>query len=119
MATKKAKPATAISVTQLRQGKKVSLGNDFVLVKIGNAIDGTIKPREQAQVLVNKAAIALKVPGITRASVFQASSAGRKVFAYSTHPKDSSMLIREAEDGTRQVGKIGSDGRFRVLRKSA
>lgn len=119
MANSKSKvPAPKLSATQWRSAKKLSLGADFVLVKIGNAIEAQVKPADQAAVLVSKAGVALRSPGISRGSVFR-GSAPQKVFAYSVAPGDTGMLVREAQDGTKQLGKIGADGRFRVSRKTA
>ncbi len=120
MATNKLKTRQAqLSLAQLRHAKKVHIGDAFVLVRIGEENDSVVRPGEEALALVNKAAAALRSPGIARKSVFRSAFAHqKKVFAYSAHPVDSSMLIREAEDGTQEVGKIGADGRFRVSRKA-
>lgn len=120
MATNKLKAGQAqLSAAQLRQGKKVRIGDAFVLVKIGEDNDSVVRPGDEALALVNKAAAALRSPGIDRTSVFRSAAAHqKKVFAYSAHPVDSSMLIREAEDGTQAVGRIGVDGRFRISRKA-
>lgn len=120
MATKKPNPGRIeLSVAQLRLAKKLPLGKSFVLLKISDDSDASVPPAETAPALVNKAAVALRSPGISRTSIFGSAAAQqKKVFAYSAHPVDASMLIREAEDGTQEVGKIGADGRFRVLRKA-
>lgn len=116
MATNKSNAAGAkLSAAQFRSAKKLPIGDDFVLVKISNAIEAHVKPSDQAVVLVSKAGAALRSPGISRGSVFRGATP-QKVFAYSAAPDDAGMLVREAQDGTRQVGKIGADGRFRVLR---
>lgn len=109
---------TQLSVAQLRNAKKLPIGNGFVLLKIGDDNEAAVRPSEEAPALVNKAAVALRSPGIARTSVFRSAAAHqKKVFAYSAHPVESNMLIREAEDGTQEVGKIGADGRFRISRK--
>lgn len=119
MTTNKPKvSAGKLSAAQWRSAEKFALGDDFVLVKIGNSVEAHLKPSDEATVLVTKAAVALKSPGISRESVFRGAKP-QKVFAYSALPEDSSMLVREAQDGTRQIGKIGADGRFRVSRKTA
>lgn len=110
--------ATKLSAAQWRSAKKLPIGADFVLVKIGNAIETHVKPADQAAVLVSKAGVALRSPGISRGSVFR-GAAPQKVFAYSVAPGDTGMLVRESQDGTKQLGKIGADGRFRVSRKTA
>lgn len=107
-----------LSVAQLRAADSLPIGDGFVLLKLSEDHDTVVLPGEEAPTLVNKAAVALRSPGIARDSVFRTSAAQqKKVFAYSAHPVDSSMLIREAEDGTKDVGRIGSDGRFRISRK--
>jgi len=119
MATKKPNPERVqLSTAQLRLAKKVTLGKSFVLLKIGGDSDSAVPAAQAAPALVNKAAVALRSPGIARTRIFgSAAKLQKKVFAYSAHPVDASMLIREAEDGTQEVGKIGADGRFRVSRK--
>lgn len=118
MATKKPNPERVqLSTAQLRLAKKVTLGKSFVLLKIGGDSDSAVPAAQAAPALVNKAAVALRSPGIARTRIFGSAAKLQKVFAYSAHPVDASMLIREAEDGTQEVGKIGADGRFRVSRK--
>lgn len=116
--TKLKTSAPKLSAAQWRAAEKLPIGADFVLVKIGNAIEGQVRPADQAAVLVSKAGVALRSPGISRGSVFR-GAAPQKVFAYSVAPGDAGLLVREAEDGTKQLGKIGADGRFRVSRKIA
>jgi hypothetical protein len=107
-----------LSAAQLRVAKKLPIGDGFVLLMIGEGDEAQVRPGDEAPTLVNKAAVALRSPGIARTSVFRSAAAQqKKVFAYSTHPVDSSMLVREAEDGSQEVGKIGADGRFRISRK--
>lgn len=119
MATNKPKAGQAqLSNAQIRHAKKSPIGDGFVLLQFGDDNDAVLRPADEAPVLVNKAAVALRSPGIARTSVFRGATVHqKKVFAYSAHPIDSSMLIREAEDGTQEVGKIGADGRFRISRK--
>ena len=120
MATHKIKTGNAqISAAQLRQARKsLPIGADFVLLMLREGAGVQVRPGDEASTLLKKAAVALRSPGIARASVFRGVAAHqKKVFAYSTHPADSNLLIREAEDGTREVGKIGADGRFRISRK--
>ena len=120
MATNKPKSSTAaiLSAAQLRTAKKLPIGNDFVLVNIGHSIEAKVRPGDKAEVLVGKAAAALKSPGIARGAVFRGAKP-QKVFAYSAFSGDSSMLVRESSDGTRLVGKIGANGKFRPSRKAA
>lgn len=94
------------------------LGDDFLLVKIGNSVETSPKLGEDALGLFGKAAAALKKPGIARNAVFR-GSVPSKVYAYSAFPSDSSKLIRETSDGKRQIVKISADGKFRILKKLA
>lgn len=120
MATNKPKAGQAkLTVAQLRHANQLPIGDRFVLLRIRDNDEADVRPGEEAPTLVNKAAVALRSPGVARTSVFRSAVAHqKKVFAYSAHPADSSMLIREAEDGTQEVGKIGADGRFRISRKA-
>ena len=115
MATNKPKfPATAkLSSTRLLAAKQLPLGNDFVLLNLSGKTTRAVKASEQAQVLVTKAALALKSPGIPRAAVFRGAKP-QKVFAYSALLEDSSKVVRESADGTRRIGTIGADGKFRL-----
>lgn len=103
---------------QFRAAKKLSIGNGFVLVKLGANLDAAVKPQDKAEVLIGKAGAALKSPGIARDVVFR-GAAPQKVFAYSVMPGDSTVIVRESADGKRSIGKIGSDGKFRSSRKPA
>lgn len=114
----KASTTVTLSAAQFRSAKKLPIGDDFVLMRIGNNVKAKVKAEDKAEVLVGKAAAALKSPGIARGAVFRGANP-QKVFAYSALPGDSNMLTREASDGTRLVGKIGADGRFRASRKVA
>jgi len=109
--------SSKISATQLRAAK--ALGKDFVLVRISaKPSHGPVPASERAQVLVTKAAVAMKKPGIDKASVFRGAQA-KRVYAYSILPSDVTKVVRESVDGVRHVGRFGADGRFRVLSKAA
>lgn len=59
--------------------------------------------------LLRKLGRALRSPGLPRSSVFT----GRPgIYAYSVHPEDPQLLIREDEAGTQTVG-VFRKGRFR------
>lgn len=119
MATSKPRVSTPQqSTAQWRSPKQTSVGTDFVLAKIGEVIVAGTKPTEQAAMLVAKVGRAMRSPGIPRGSVFRGAQP-QKVFAFSAVPGDTRMLVREAEDGAKVLGKIGADGRFRVMRKTA
>lgn len=66
-------------------------------------------PSPSAQELLRRLGRALRKPGLPRSSVF---TGARGVYAYSVHPDDPTVLVREAEDGTQVTGVI-KDGRFR------
>ena len=72
---------------------------------------------EDAATLIKKLARALSKPGLPRESVFHGNF--KMVFAYSAHPSDVNLFIRESADGTQVVGKIGANGRFRICRKAS
>jgi hypothetical protein len=120
MATTKTKHLLpgSISEAQLRDAKMMPIGADFVLVRINSRLgSGTVRAADKAEVLVNKAAVALRKPGIDKASVFRGATP-QKVFAYSALPGDTSKVVRESFDGTRLVGRFGLDGRFRASSKA-
>lgn len=117
MATNKPKSQNhVLSAAQFRSARKLPLGDGFVLVKVGNSIDVAVRPSDEASQLVSKAGAALRTPGIRRDAVFRGATP-QKVFAYSALPGDSRMLVREAQDGSKKVGTIGPDGKFRASRK--
>jgi len=120
MASKQEKVASKkLSATnQLHAGKKLAIGKDFVLVRLNGAPGGTVRPADKAKVLVGKAAVALKKPGIDKSSVFRGAKP-QKVFAYSVLSGDTSKVVRESADGTRLVGRLGLDGKFRASNKAA
>ena len=89
-----------------------SIGGHFVLVKTSKSSPAAKAPTGESARLLAAAGSALSRPGISRSSVF---GSGRKnVFAYSLDPKDPTRFIREAQDGTRRIGKM-VNGKFKVL----
>lgn len=112
----KARPSK-ISATQLRAAK--TLGEDFLMVRVSATPSrGPVPAAERAKALVTKAAVAMKTPGIDKASVFRGAKA-KQVYAYSVLPSDVTKVVRESADGVRHIGRFGADGRFRVLSKTA
>jgi hypothetical protein len=89
-----------------------SVGRHFVLVKTGKSSPAARSASGESARILAAAGQALSRPGISRSSVF--GSGHKNVFAYSLDPQDSSRFIREAQDGTRRVGKM-VNGKFRVL----
>jgi hypothetical protein len=109
--------SSKISTAQLRAAK--ALGDDFVMVRVSaTPARGPVPVAESAKALVTKAAVAMKKPGIDKASVFRGAKA-KKVYAYSVLPSDVTKVVRESVDGVRHIGRFGVDGRFRVLSKAA
>ena len=101
-------------------GKSMTVGEDLVLVRTGQPKKRVVSTRaaDRARVLVHKVANALQKPGIQKSAVFRGSNS-TKIFAYSVDPTDPSRVIRESADGTRRVGRLGPDGKFRVADKAA
>ncbi|MEW6704969.1 MAG: hypothetical protein AB1430_08975 [Pseudomonadota bacterium] len=66
--------------------------------------------------LVSKAGRALRKPGIERGAVFKQGKT--RVFAFSVDPTDPTRVIREAEDGSRQIGRL-VNGRFLASKAAA
>ncbi len=101
-------------------GKSMTVGDDLVLVRTAQPKKRVASTRaaDRATVLVHKVANALQKPGILKSAVFRGSNS-TKIFAYSVDPTDPSRVIREAADGTRRVGRLGADGKFKVADKAA
>lgn len=109
-------------------GKQTPLGDRFVLVQVspsgvasGSKPVGKVSAREDAKTLIQKAASALKRPGIDREAVFSkagktGSKSVQRVFAYSAAPGRPGWLLRESADGTQAIGKFDASGRFRSVR---
>lgn len=57
---------------------------------------------------------ATRKAGIDSSVVF-GSGTTKKVYAYSVLPSDPSKIVREAEDGTRTVGRV-HNGQFRAIK---
>ena len=89
-----------------------SVGGHFVLVKTSRSNVPVKVPKDESARLLAAAGRALARPGISRSSVF--GSGHRNVFAYSLDPQDPTRFIREAQDGTRRVGRM-VNGKFKVL----
>lgn len=66
-------------------------------------------PQSTPEELLQKLGRALKSPGLPRSSVFTGAPG---IYAYSAHPDDPTLLVREAEDGSQTTGVI-RNGRFR------
>jgi hypothetical protein len=69
--------------------------------------------QERASTLVASLVKATRKPGTSREAIFN-SSVGKKVFAYSVYPGDTTKIVREDASGKRSVGRL-VNGRFRTL----
>lgn len=67
------------------------------------------QPTDPSSDLLRRLGRALRKPGLARSSVFTGAPG---VYAYSVHPDNPALLIREDESGTQTVGVI-RNGRFR------
>jgi hypothetical protein len=75
-----------------------------------------IQPHETTAVLGRKLGQALdEAKPISRKVIFGNGKGRRKVYAYSVHPTDATLLVREDFDGKRTVGRM-IDGKFRAVR---
>jgi hypothetical protein len=92
--------------------REIPVSSGWVLVKRGPDKRVTVRPGDQATVLVPKMARALSKPGIERSSVFGA--AGQAVYAYSVYGSDPTKFVQEAADGTQKIGTL-VNGKFRAL----
>jgi hypothetical protein len=87
---------------------------DLVVVKIGRpASKETVSEREKASTLVASLVKATRKPGTSRDRIFN-SSVGKRVFAYSVDPGDTTKIVREDASGKTSVGRL-VNGRFRTL----
>jgi hypothetical protein len=87
---------------------------DLVVVKIGRPESKeTVSAREKASTLVASLVKATRKPGTSRDRIFN-SSVGKRVFAYSIDPGDTTKIVREDASGKRSVGRL-VNGRFRTL----
>jgi hypothetical protein len=86
----------------------------LVVVKIGRPKSKeTVSVREKSSTLVASLVKATRKPGTSRDRIFN-SSVGKRVFAYSVDPGDTTKIVREDASGTTSVGTL-VNGRFRTL----
>ncbi|MFO1219665.1 MAG: hypothetical protein U1E89_14960 [Burkholderiaceae bacterium] len=96
-----------------------SLGQSLVIVRKASSSSFASKSAsvpslaDQANVVVAKAGKALSRPGIDKQKVVFRAGQNGKVFAYSIHPTDPSMVLREGADGTRKMGRL-VNGKFKA-----
>jgi hypothetical protein len=87
----------------------------LVVVKIGRPkAEPVVADTEKASTLVANLLEATRKPGTSREGIFN-SSVGKRVFAYSIDPKDTTKIIREDATGKTSVGRF-RNGRFQALR---
>jgi hypothetical protein len=67
------------------------------------------EPSDRSSELLRQLGRALLKPGLPRSSVFTGAPG---VYAYSVHPDDPALLVREDEAGAQTVG-VFRNGRFR------
>lgn len=89
---------------------------DLIVVKVGeNRSKRVVLDKEKASFLVSKIVKATSKPGTNRKTIFD-SSVGKKVYAYSVCPKDTTRIIREDSSGKVTIGRF-ANGSFRALTK--
>jgi hypothetical protein len=104
------------ALTDTIRGEIVAcVGKNFVLVKTSRSSAAAKPPKDESSRLLAVAGRALARPGISRDSVF--GNGHKNVYAYSLDPQDPTRFIREAQDGTRRIGKM-VNGKFKVLAQS-
>jgi hypothetical protein len=111
-----AKKARALRLEKIHPNeRRVSTPRpDLVVVKIGRPESNeTVSVREKASTLVASLVKATRKPGTSRDRIFN-SSLGKRVFAYSVDPADTTKIIREDASGKTSVGRL-VNGRFRTL----
>lgn len=88
---------------------------DLVVVKLDGRPSQQVllRPQEKTSALIAKIGQVASKPGASRTSVFR-SSIGKRVYAYSVYPKDTTRIVREDATGNRSVGRL-VNGRFRAL----
>jgi hypothetical protein len=94
--------------TGLSSSRKAKAQDRVVFVK-GRAV-----PKEDGKSLLTGIVMATRKAGIDRSVVFRSGSP-RRVYAYAVLPSDPSKIVREAEDGTRIIGRV-RNGQFRAVK---
>ena len=111
-----AKKARALSLEKTHpKERRVSTPRpDLVVVKIGRpASKETVSAQEKTSTLVASLVKATRKPGTSRDRIFN-SSVGKRVFAYSVDPADTTKIVREDASGKTSVGRL-VNGRFRTF----
>ncbi len=87
--------------------------SDLFLLRLGQSKpQRNARPQEMASTMLAKLGKAINKPGINRDKIFTGAS-GQVVYAYSAHPQDPSLFVREDASGQQTVGRL-VNGRFRA-----
>lgn len=88
---------------------------DLYLLRVGDRKPkkDAVRPGEMAGAMLPKLGRALNKPGIDRDKIFRGAS-GQVVYAYSAHPQDPNLFVREDVSGNRTIGRL-VNGRFRAV----
>jgi hypothetical protein len=107
-------PGTAHVTQGKKDGRTISTPrSDLYLLRLGNSKPRRdARPQELASSMLVKLGRAINKPGIDRENIFRGAS-GQVVYAYSAHPQDPDLIVREDASGARAVGRM-VDGHFRV-----
>lgn len=107
-------PGTAQVTQGKKDGRAISTPRaDLFLLRLGASKPRRdSKPQELASPMLVKLGRAINKPGIDREKIFR-GAAGQQVYAYSAHPQDPSLFVREDAEGNRTVGRL-VNGRFRA-----
>jgi hypothetical protein len=111
------KRSPTVPVTHARGRVIAAFRNGVYLIDTGKVSRNPIAPADTAAALGLKLVQALNKPGVSREAVFGTEQTGRTVYAYSVHPDDPTMLLRETADGKCAIGRM-VNGRFRAIRKA-
>ncbi|MDP9050396.1 MAG: hypothetical protein M3O31_06670 [Acidobacteriota bacterium] len=86
---------------------------DLWVIKIGDRYQReAVSSKEKASGVLARVGKVMNKPGTDRKRVFRSIS-GKRVFAYSIDPKDTSKVVREDITGKQTVGRFVS-GKFRA-----
>lgn len=97
-----------------KDGRTISTPRaDLFLLRLGDSKPKKdARPQELAPSMLPKLGKAINKPGIDRDKIFRGAS-GKVVYAYSSHPQDPTLFVREDVSGNRTVGRL-VNGRFRA-----
>jgi hypothetical protein len=93
----------------------VAFSNGLVLIDTETHGPAQVRPDETAAAIGKRLGQALKNIRLSRKVIFGSGKGRRKVYAYSVHPTDATLIVRESFDGKRTSGRM-VDGKFRAVR---